>query len=201
MNGTRNGGPCESTPTLVQTPFTFRTLAAGTTSTCAIGTDDFGYCWGSNVVGVLGRSEPSGVTFPPGRISLNVGLTQIAISRGGAHACAVDVTGDLYCWGSNSNGQLGLGTIDDSAHPTPIRVGTLKFASVAIGSNFTCGLTTDGTAYCWGGNSVGQLGDGTHVDRAVPSPVVTSLRFKGIAAGLSHACALMADGSAVCWGD
>ncbi|UCG85729.1 MAG: hypothetical protein JSW71_17690 [Gemmatimonadota bacterium] len=72
--------------------------------------------------------------------------------------------------------------------------------TVAGGSYHTCALLADGTAYCWGWNRYGQLGDGTQTDRFQPTPVATSLRFTAISAGAGHTCALTAEGSAYCWG-
>lgn len=65
---------------------------------------------------------------------------------------------------------------------------------------FTCGLTITGSAYCWGLNDHGQLGDGTTTNRLVPTPVPGDYVFKEISAGASHTCALTTGGSVYCWG-
>lgn len=65
------------------------------------------------------------------------------------------------CWGANHSGQLGLGTVDIVGVSQPRRVaGELSFGSVAMGEGFACGVTTDGTIYCWGDNNRGQVGAG-----------------------------------------
>jgi alpha-tubulin suppressor-like RCC1 family protein len=75
------------------------------------------------------------------------------------------------------------------------------FSVLSAGFDFTCALTSGGTAYCWGRNSYGTLGDGTTTDQRVPVPVAGSLSFVAISAGGFHACGLTADGRAYCWGD
>jgi len=80
-------------------------------------------------------------------------------------------------------------------------VGGLFFATLSTsGSKHTCGLTASGTAYCWGWNSAGNLGDGTTTDRSVPTLVFGGLSFKAIAAGGLFTCAVTVAGVPYCWG-
>jgi alpha-tubulin suppressor-like RCC1 family protein len=81
-----------------------------------------------------------------------------------------------------------------------IPTGTLTFASVASSRTHSCALTPAGTAYCWGVNSSGELGDSSTIDRNLPTAVSGGLTFTSIAAGRSNTCGLIADGSAYCWG-
>ena len=87
-----------------------------------------------------------------------------------------------------TSGELGPG----SSH--------LVFTQLSAGTGFTCALTGDGTAYCWGVNDKGQLGDGTTTDRAQPTQVATSVRFTTISSGPTHSCGLTDNGAAYCWG-
>jgi alpha-tubulin suppressor-like RCC1 family protein len=98
----------------------------------------------------------------------------------------------------------------DTALPSPSGSGPvvaattapLQFSQVSSGGRFTCGLTTDGLAFCWGINFAGQLGDGTTGgSRARPHAVATSLRFRQITTGFYHTCAVTTDDLAYCWGD
>jgi alpha-tubulin suppressor-like RCC1 family protein len=79
--------------------------------------------------------------------------------------------------------------------------GGLTFRSVSAGRVHTCGLSTAGTAHCWGFNRDGQLGDGTTTASATPRPVSGGLTFASIEAGGTHTCELTTVGAAYCWGD
>ena len=69
------------------------------------------------------------------------------------------------------------------------------------GDQHVCALTSDGTAYCWGYNGKGQLGDGTNTDRKVPTLVAGSTKFAHLAAGRYFTCGLTSAGATWCWGD
>jgi hypothetical protein len=136
-------------------------------------------------------------------VTVAMGFT--AVSVGLSTACAIRPGGEARCWGSDEFGQLGDGPGNSSG--TAISVaGGLHFREIGTSRNlwgyegFTCGLTTAGAAYCWGGNSVGQLGTGGASAHS-PQPVVGGLTFTAIAVGGQHACAIATGGKAYCWGD
>src|SRR6185295_15895794 len=98
------------------------------------------------------------------------------INAGGAHTCGVTTAERTFCWGSNSNGQLGDGTTTN--RPKPVEVtGGVTFVLVSAGGAVTCGLTAERRAYCWGSNEGGRLGDGTETQRLTPTPVSGTLSF------------------------
>src|SRR5690606_41023107 len=112
----------------------------------------------------------------------------------------------VYCWGSGSSGKLGNGSTDSSSVPVAVSTsGVLAgktVTDISVGSSSACAIA-DGSAYCWGQNIVGGLGNGSRVDSSVPVAVSTSGVLAGktvtdISAG-QHACAV-ADGEAYCWG-
>jgi serine/threonine protein kinase/alpha-tubulin suppressor-like RCC1 family protein len=74
-------------------------------------------------------------------------------------------------------------------------------ANIVAGGMHSCLVSTDGRAFCWGGNDYGQLGTGATARTASPLPVGGDLRFSTIAAGLSHSCAITRTGSVWCWGE
>lgn len=153
--------------------------------TCAVGLDDQTYCWG----------EP----FGPEPVPVGEELTFAAVSAGGSFTCGLEVTGGVYCWGSNLFGQLGDGTTTDRSTPGLVSGGH-EFASVSAGVAHACGITTDGRALCWGFGTDGQLGDGSFEDRSVPVEVVGGLVFAALDAGGEHTCGLTPEGVAYCWG-
>ena len=130
------------------------------------------------------------------------------ISAGGEHSCALE-GGKAYCWGFNEFGQLGDGSTTSSSVPVAVDTsGALAgqtLTQITGGDDYTCALDAAGTAYCWGYNVVGQLGDGSTTDSDVPVAVDTSGPLAGqtltqIAAGSLTTCALDAAGAAYCWG-
>ena len=79
-------------------------------------------------------------------------------------------------------------------------ISIVTFVRMAAGSGYTCALSADGTAYCWGENSSGQLGDGTTTFQPLPAKVLTDVKFATISAGSTHTCAIGLNGFTYCWG-
>jgi|SRR5690349_4619844 len=73
-------------------------------------------------------------------------------------------------------------------------------AGIVAGGEHTCGLTSDGTAYCWGGSVVGQLGNGSYTSSSKPVAVAGGHSFTTLVAGADHTCGLTTDGTVYCWG-
>ncbi len=103
------------------------------------------------------------------------GLTFTAVSAGTSYTCGLVGVGEAFCWGYNLDGQLGDGTSgggNDRLTPTAV-TGGLTFTTVSAGRISTCGLLSDGSAYCWGNNIAGQLGDGSTTSSSVPVLVMS----------------------------
>jgi alpha-tubulin suppressor-like RCC1 family protein len=116
-------------------------------------------------------------------------------------ACAL-VDGALFCWGQDEASTLERLTSDDELdriYTARVVAKGIAFTSIALGSDFRCGLSA-GQILCWGQNDSGQLGDGTLVARAGPTPVRSSERFTKVAAGSDFACGLTEDARVFCWG-
>jgi alpha-tubulin suppressor-like RCC1 family protein len=129
-----------------------------------------------------------------------VTLTFTTLAAGWQHTCGVAAGGATLCWGQNRQGQLGDGT-SANVRTVPVAVaGGHRFSAVTAGWSHTCGLVQDGTAWCWGANFGGQLGDGTTDDRPAPVAVGGGRSYRSIAAGFAHTCAVALDGTAYCWG-
>jgi len=80
-------------------------------------------------------------------------------------------------------------------------LGGLKFLAASVGIQHTCGLAADSTAYCWGKNDLGQLGNSTTSDTTRPAAVSGGRKFMVVTVGFYHSCGLTAGGDAYCWGD
>ena len=127
-------------------------------------------------------------------------LTFQSVSAGGVHSCGLTTDGDAYCWGRNTEGQLGDGTNTDSNEPVPVSDG-LTFQSLSAGGGHTCGVTMDEDSYCWGAGANGRLGNGTVTNRNVPVAVSGGLAFQSVSASQRHTCGVTTDGDAYCWGE
>ena len=151
-----------------------------------------------------------------------VNIQAIDLSAGSAVTCAVHVTLDAYCWGDNTHGMLGIGSIgtgegctDDVgvSHPCstkPRRVPHHTYAAISVGGQHVCATKLDGNAYCWGDNSSGQVGvpAGSYPPPPVLSPTLvqppagstTRLSFISIAAGGASTCGVTTSQQLYCWG-
>lgn len=112
-------------------------------------------------------------------------------------SCGIKSDGTAWCWGTNSNGQLGNGTTTASNVPVTT---TGSWKLISAGGNHNCGIRADGTAWCWGSNTNGQLGTGTTTSSNSPVQSSDTGPWKMVSAGGSHSCGLKNDGTAWCWG-
>jgi len=163
-----------------------------------------------NKYGRLGDGTTSDKSIPT---AVAGGGSWMQISAGRLHTCGIKVDGSAWCWGSNQNGALGDGRGDDyesldstTYSTTPQLVsGGLSWLQIDAGpyeSYLTCGIASDNSGFCWGGNRVGQVGDGTSGNwrtepTAIDAPGVT---WSEISTGWGFACGITTEGVAQCWG-
>ncbi len=188
--------------------------ASGGPTACGITAAGDAYCWGSASDGVLGDGLATSVAESPRAVDIQAlprGTTWSMVTVGNSFACAVTSDGTGYCWGNQADGKLGNGaTAGTQVSPVAIDMSALppgtKWARLSAASSHACGITTAGTAYCWGLDTSGQLGNGAiNSTQARPSPVdVTALpsgtSWAEISAGFTHTCGITAAGAAYCWG-
>jgi alpha-tubulin suppressor-like RCC1 family protein len=171
-------------------------LAVGFYHVCAI-VDGAVQCWGDNEFGELGRgtrdvvSVPTAVTLPGVAAEVEVGSS---------HACArLSNTGDVYCWGHNAYGQLGIGTHTASFVPAKVTTGLTGIVGLAAGFDRACAWNAS-NARCWGSNAAAVLGTGTSsYDQPSPVPVTTT-GIKAMALGGRHTCVITSTNAMSCWG-
>jgi alpha-tubulin suppressor-like RCC1 family protein len=194
-NGT--AGQDSSTPVEVIDLTDAVQVEAGDSYSCARKATGEVVCWGDGYFGQLG----DGANTNSDRPTVVEGLTDaVAIAAGHSHACALRSDGEVACWGDNTWGQLGDGTTVSRSTPVSVLPAGLNVIKITAGENHTCAWRANQHLLCWGSNSVGQLGDGTTLERHQP---VTAALFSAIdvEAGRAHTCALKEDGRVVCWGN
>jgi len=160
------------------------------------------------------------ILAPQEGYSRDLGMT-VALSATATDEEDGDVTGNIR-WSSDLDGSLGTGrtleislesvgmhtltaSVSDAGGLTDdatvrVEMKVPELVQLTAGESHTCGLTTSGAAYCWGGNFVGQLGNGDTISRLEPEVVLGGRVFTALTAGNGHTCGLTDDGAAYCWG-
>ncbi len=173
-------------------------VAVGTFQGCR--SDAVMACWGSNDHGQLGQGNMDEVE---GAVVVQDFSGATAIASGDQHMCAlVGSSGEVFCWGLNDGGQLGLGEFGDrpSARPVP---GLPPAVLLAVGDFHSCAVAgTERNLWCWGMNTSGQLGFAPS-DEGIPTPrrVDGLTGVVAVDGGFQHTCAVVSDGTVKCFGD
>jgi alpha-tubulin suppressor-like RCC1 family protein len=208
--GTGDGTPRIPTPVEIDPGSRWRTVSAGAAHTCGIranGPVAGGlFCWGEAEHGRLGVGDAGLVaTVVPRRVGGESDWT--SVSAGGGHTCGLREGGQLYCWGANGYGQLGLDDLETESFRTPQLVGGPGWTQVSAGLAHTCGVE-NGVVFCWGAAEVGQVGASRAEvclgqDLCLPDPRrIDGLPedIRQISTGEAHSCALTGAGEVYCWG-
>jgi alpha-tubulin suppressor-like RCC1 family protein len=136
----------------------------------------------------------------PGPVAGGIAFSELA--AGASHTCGLGLNGVAYCWGENSEGQLGDGTIGGARSvPAPVAAAN-RFFQLTAGVLHNCGVAKNSRILCWGSNRVGQLGGGTTVERrAQPTRVAGNHLFTNVGGKASHTCGITVERRTYCWGD
>ena len=164
-NGTQAGS---KTPAAVSGLTTARAIAAGYAHTCVRLAGGGVRCWGRNDFYQLGDGTTTNRRTP---VAVS-GLSGVdALAAGDNHTCALSGDRRITCWGSNASGQVGDGTT--LRRPTPVAVRGLEAGVLRItaGGWHTCASLSGGATRCWGSNAHGKLGDGTSINRSLPTMI------------------------------
>jgi alpha-tubulin suppressor-like RCC1 family protein len=168
------------------------------------------WAWGYNGNFQLGTGNNT-TQVSPVQVSANYAGPWSSVSASPVHSCGIkSADASAWCWGNNSTGQIGNGsTTNQNNTPSQIAGAWLQLSAGGAGAaNYTvsiaaayltCGVKSDNTGWCWGGNANGQLGNGTTTQSLTPVQVPGS--WLGIWVGRGfHACGLQTDNSLWCWG-
>jgi alpha-tubulin suppressor-like RCC1 family protein len=186
-------------------------MTFGEDHTCGLSMAGEAYCWGDNDLGQLGVGDNFNRRFPL-KIEFDSDnpIRFRKIKSHSDHTCALSYAGELYCWGDNSNGELGLGDSLSRNTPTKVELPTgitpKTITDFAVGDNHTCIVNAKGRVYCVGDNTYGQLGIGptastdeySHLN--ISFNLFTYKNIYRIEAGSNHTCALSGSGALYCWG-
>lgn len=176
-----------------------RQVAAGGSHTVAVKTDGVGWAWGNDAYGQLGDDAALANKATPVQIA---GLSDVRqVATGLLHTIALKADGTVWAWGRDDTGQLG----DDAAlagKTTPVQVTALTgIRHVAVGSNHSAAVSVGGTAWSWGSDAYGQLGDDAAlVDKPTPVQVASLAGMHQVAGGGDHSVGTKANGTVQAWG-
>ncbi|WP_395737483.1 cadherin-like beta sandwich domain-containing protein [Prosthecobacter sp.] len=190
---------------------TILAVSAGQAHSLAVCADGTVAAWGSNANGQLGDGTTSSSTTPVAVVMSGalLGKKIIAVAAGAQHSLALCSDGTLAAWGDGSFGQIGDNGVLD--RPTPVlvnMVGALsgrRVVAISASASHSVALCSDGTVFCWGDNTNGELGNGGNTRSLQPAAVTTSGALLGrsvvaVACGQNHTLALLADGAVAAWG-
>ena len=214
-NGNRQLGFTGSAPTpvlITGLAGPFDAVACGNSHTCVLTHDHAVYCFGTNNAGELGNGAVGGLALASTATAVaNIGTLAdypIAINATGSSGtdeatCARTLSGAVYCWGANLNGQLANGDTTNRSLATASTI--TNAAEVSLGLGFGCYRDTSNAVYCWGDDTLGELGNGTVSSTPTTSPGSAPVMVNASAVAASsfqasyHACAISA-GKVSCWG-
>jgi alpha-tubulin suppressor-like RCC1 family protein len=180
-----------------------RDISTGESYACAVTATHAAKCWGWEKLDVLGNgvNDINGHLSTPATVQgLNSGVRSIVAD--GDNTCAVTTAGVVQCWGAGHDLQLGANDPGGADSAVPVTIAGLPpTASVAIGYDFVCALTTTGAVYCWGLNTYGELGAGPGAGLESATPVQVkglSAGVRSLSAGDLTACAVTATRAVTC---
>jgi len=171
----------------IPTGITLTQIDPGEYHTCALGSDNKAYCWGHNADGQLGNNTTTVARVPVAvhQGQIISGATLARLASGSRHTCAFDTNNKAYCWGYNSDGQLGTNSTASTSTPVAVHQGEISngvgVTQISIGESHTCSLGSNHKMYCWGSGGNSRLGNDATTN--VPTPIRVHDNVYNIKAG------------------
>jgi alpha-tubulin suppressor-like RCC1 family protein len=213
FGGLGNGSTTDSDVPMLASIENVVYVAAGADDTCAIVSGGDLVCWGANNVGQLGTGDFVDHSLPAQVVGMTTSAQQVTLGEDFGCAIAAVPTATAFCWGdTDGHGQLGNGSFKgDLDFPTPV-FGLTTIPSglpsgpqqLAAGAHHTCVLLVSGPVECWGQGFFGSIGDGSTLDRDIPTSTIglpiSATSVDSVSAGIVTGCAVNGDLTASCWG-
>lgn len=194
-------------PLSVDGLFPFRVTSGGDNN-CALDERGKAYCWGrGTTAGMVGNAgylnanatAPVAIQSQPGPF--------VDIDMSNTTVCAREKSGQIWCWGANTYGQMGAGTTS-AGEVAPVAANQasmgLGVTEMSVGQTHTCAISAAAEAWCWGAGNAGRLGTGKKAQELTPAKVVQTTGMTApiarISAGTTSSCAVDVEGVAWCWG-
>jgi alpha-tubulin suppressor-like RCC1 family protein len=196
-----NTGVAQSSPVSVVGGFTdWVQVSGGNRHSLGLRADGTAWAWGVGLSGGLGDGTTTTRSSP---VSVAGGFTDwIQVSAGNLHGLGVRANGTAWGWGCNSAGKIGDGTVGAKSSPVSVIGGFTDWTQVSAGDTHSLGLRSNGTAWGWGNNIDGRVGDNAGGSRNSPVSVVGGFTdWTQLSAGGSHSLGLRSNGTAWAWGN
>jgi len=157
------------------------------------------WSWGCNGQGQLGTNSTISRSSP---VSVVGGFTDwCQVAAGYRHSLGVRTNGTVWSWGYNGQGRLGDNSAIDRSSPVSVVGGFTDWCQLSAGYRQSLGVRTNGTAWAWGFNTQGQLGDDSNISRSSPVSVVGGFTdWCQVSGGGAHSISVRTNGTAWAWG-
>ncbi len=182
-------------------------IIVGAQHSCAIRKKDGAlFCSGDNGQGQLGNGTTTGSMRVTEYSQVKLpGVSFIDIALTDKSTCAISNANDVYCFGSNDNGELGIGSPFLYPKLTPQKIGNLKLKSITGGLNHYCGILNNATGkqnkvVCWGSNKEGQVGQSNRGKIIKPTEIANSQKVTSVSAKKETSCMLDSENKTFCFG-
>jgi hypothetical protein len=180
-------------------------LTASSTSACAIDLNQKAWCWGSNGYGQLQAGDTTDTQYWATQVPDNHNYLTIGV--GEYHACALDTSHTVWCWGRGDDGEAGgssFATINTTANSITDGNGNVitDFIDLSVGFRTNCGIRSDGSVWCWGAFYSQALGSSSgDTYNAIPATTFSTNDAVSMTSGNYFSCVLRRNGSLWCWGN